>query len=70
MMARLFKSREMLLALAIVLLIAGVATRSPEFSTLMNLAQAFNDSSILIILALAQMSVILTRMITTIGKSG
>ena len=69
-MARLFKSREMLLALAIVLLIGGVATRSLEFATPLNLAQAFNDSSILIILALAQMSVILTRMITTIGKSG
>jgi rhamnose transport system permease protein len=63
MMVRLFKSREILLALAIVILIGGVATRSPEFATPRNLAQAFNDSSILIILALAQMSVILTRSI-------
>jgi len=63
MIARLFKSREMLLALAIAILIAGVATRSAEFATPRNLTQAFNDSSILIILALAQMSVILTRSI-------
>lgn len=63
MMARLFKSREVLLAVTIAILIAAVATRSSEFATPHNLAQAFNDSAILIILALAQMSVILTRSI-------
>ena len=59
----ILKSREMLLAIAIVVLIGGVATRFPDFASPLSLAQAFNDTSILIILALAQMSVILTRSI-------
>jgi len=62
-MNRILKSREMLLAIAIVVLIGGVATRFPDFASPLSLAQAFNDTSILIILALAQMSVILTRSI-------
>lgn len=57
------KSREMLLALAIITLIAGVALRFPSFATPQNLGQAFNDTAILIILALAQTTVILTRSI-------
>ena len=62
-MLRLFKSREALLASAIIALIAVVATRFPAFAAPVNLAQVFNDTSILIILALAQMTVILTRSI-------
>ena len=62
-MLRLFKSREALLASAIIALIAVVATRFPAFAAPANLAQVFNDTSILIILALAQMTVILTRSI-------
>ena len=63
MIQRLLKSREALLAAAIIALIAAVATRYPAFAAPVNLAQAFNDTSILIILALAQMTVILTRSI-------
>ena len=59
----LLKSREALLALAIVALVMGVALRFPSFATPQNLGQAFNDTAILIILALAQMTVILTRSI-------
>ncbi len=62
-MIRLLKSREALLALAIIALIIGVALRFPAFATPQNLGQAFNDTAILIILALAQMTVILTRSI-------
>lgn len=63
MMRTLLASREALLALAILALIALVATRFAAFATPSNLAQAFNDTAILIILALAQMAVILTRSI-------
>ena len=63
MMKTLLKSREALLALAIVVLIVGVALRFPSFATPQSLGQAFNDTAILIILALAQMTVILTRSI-------
>ncbi len=62
-MKQFLKSREALLALAIVLMIGGVSTRYPDFASPTNLGQAFNDSAILIILALAQMMVILTRSI-------
>ncbi|MDE2384882.1 MAG: ABC transporter permease [Alphaproteobacteria bacterium] len=62
-MNTLLKSRESLLAAAIIVLIAAVATRFPGFAAPSSLAQAFNDTSILIILALAQMTVILTRSI-------
>ena len=62
-MSGLAKSREALLCLALVGLIGLVATRFPAFAAPDNLAQAFNDTSILIILALAQMPVILTRSI-------
>lgn len=63
MMQSYLKSREGLLALAIVALIALVALRFPSFASPSNLGQAFNDTAILIILALAQMTVILTRSI-------
>ena len=63
MMKSLLKSREALLALAIVALVMGVALRFPNFAAPVSLGQAFNDTAILIILALAQMTVILTRSI-------
>ena len=59
----MLKSREALLVFAIVALILVVAVRFPSFATPQNLGQAFNDTAILIILALAQMTVILTRSI-------
>jgi len=58
-----FKKREVLLAAGLALLVAAVATRFPAFASPQNLGQAFNDTAILIILALAQMVVILTRSI-------
>ncbi|MFN3846420.1 MAG: ABC transporter permease [Paracoccaceae bacterium] len=59
----LLKSREMLLALAILLLIGVVALRFPAFVRPANLANVFNDTSPLIILAIGQMIVILTKCI-------
>ena len=62
-MSRMLKSREALLALAILVLIGLIATRFPEFVAPSNLANVFNDTAPLIILALAQMVVILTKCI-------
>ncbi|MGQ0567529.1 MAG: ABC transporter permease [Gemmobacter sp.] len=59
----LLKQREALLALAILALIALIATRFPAFVAPSNLAGVFNDTAPLIILALGQMIVILTRCI-------
>ena len=59
----LLKSREALLALDILLLIAVVAGRFPAFVRPANLASVFNDTSPLIILAIGQMIVILTKCI-------
>ena len=56
-------SRDALLALALIALIALVYTRFPEFASPQSLLGVFNDTSILIILALGQMAVILTRCI-------
>jgi len=56
-------SRDLLLALALVCLIALVYLRFPAFATPGSLLNVFNDTSILIILALGQMAVILTRCI-------
>ena len=63
MITRLIKSRELLLGAAIFGLIALVSMRFPGFATPRNLINVFNDTSILIILALGQMVVILTRCI-------
>jgi rhamnose transport system permease protein len=57
------KSREALLAAAIAALVALIAWRFPGFVRPGNLAHVFNDTAILIILALGQMCVILTRCI-------
>ena len=62
-MARLIRKRETLLFLIIVAMIAIFSTRASDFATPSNLAGIFNDTSILIILALAQMTVILTKSI-------
>ncbi|WPE22307.1 ABC transporter permease [Shinella zoogloeoides] len=62
-MQRLLKNRELLLALIILVMIAGFATRAAGFASPVNLANIFNDTSILIILALGQMTVILTKSI-------
>ena len=62
-MQRLLKNRELLLALIILVMIACFATRAAGFASPANLANIFNDTSILIILALGQMTVILTKSI-------
>ncbi len=55
--------RETLLGVAILLLLAAITIRFPGFAAPANLANVFNDTAILIILALGQMAVILTRSI-------
>ncbi|MXN64383.1 ABC transporter permease [Stappia sp. GBMRC 2046] len=57
------KSREAILALAILAMTGLIATRFPGFIRPANLANVFNDTAPLIILALGQMVVILTRCI-------
>ncbi|WP_018234849.1 ABC transporter permease [Ensifer sp. BR816] len=63
MIAKLLKNREILLVGAIAVLLALIALRFPAFVGPSNLARVYNDTSILIILALGQMAVILTRCI-------
>ncbi|MEJ8472835.1 ABC transporter permease [Roseibium algae] len=60
---RLLKSREAILAGAILLLTLAIAIRFPAFIKPSTLANVFNDTAPLIILALGQMAVILTRCI-------
>ena len=62
-MTKLLKAREIWLAAAIVVLIIGTTMRAPSFGTPSNLLGIFNNTSMLIILALGQMAVILTRSI-------
>ncbi|WP_031522112.1 ABC transporter permease [Siccibacter colletis] len=57
----LLKNREALLAVVIVLMIAAIGSRVPSFVSPGNLVEMFNDTSILIILALGQMMVLLTK---------
>lgn len=57
------KSREAILALAILILLALIASRFPGFVSPLNLANVFTDTSPLIILALGQMVVIVTKCI-------
>jgi len=59
----LLKSREAILALAILALLALIATRFPGFVAPANLARVLTDTSPLILLALGQMAVILTKCI-------
>src|SRR6478752_10834704 len=62
-MSRLLRKRETLLFIIIAVMIAAFSSRADGFATPGNLAGIFNDTSILIILALAQMTVILTKSI-------
>lgn len=62
-MSRILKYRELLLVAIIAVLIAAFAYRAPGFASPKSLANIFNDTSILIILALGQMAVILTKSI-------
>jgi rhamnose transport system permease protein len=62
-MKSLAKHREIWLLAAIAALVALISIRFPAFARPGNLATVFNDTSILIILALGQMAVILTRSI-------
>ncbi len=62
-MNRLFKNREIWLALAIIAVVILVTLRFPRFSQPGNLLTILNDTSILMMLALGQMVVILTRSI-------
>lgn len=62
-MTQLLKSREVLLAGAILVLVAIIAARFPAFVAPANLASVFNDTAPLIILAIGQMIVILTKCI-------
>lgn len=62
-MTQLLKSREVILSFAIVVLLGLISTRFPTFAAPSNLAAVFNDTSPLIILAIGQMIVILTKCI-------
>lgn len=62
-MRALLRHRELLLVGVLALMSIGVALRSPSFARPDNLLAILNDSAILIILALGQMVVILTRSI-------
>lgn len=59
----ILKSREAILALAILILLALIASRFPGFVAPGNLASVLTDTSPLILLALGQMAVILTKCI-------
>ena len=61
MVQRLLKHREALLAAVILLMIAVIGSRVPSFVSPGNLVEIFNDTAILIILALGQMMVLLTK---------
>ncbi|WP_375230164.1 ABC transporter permease [Roseobacter sp. S98] len=63
MLKRLMTSRESLLCAAIILLLVLISTRFPAFAAPSNLARVFNDTSPLILLAIGQMIVILTKCI-------
>lgn len=63
MLKRFLTSREALLVGAILLLLALISTRFPGFVAPSNLANVFNDTSPLILLAIGQMIVILTKCI-------
>jgi rhamnose transport system permease protein len=63
MMTTFLKSREAILAVAILALLAVIAFRFPGFVAPANLANVLTDTSPLIILALGQMAVILTKCI-------
>ena len=57
----LVRNREAALAVIIVAMVAGIGAYAPAFVSLDNIVRVLNDTSILAMLALAQMMVILTR---------
>ncbi|QOV68919.1 ABC transporter permease [Citrobacter sp. BDA59-3] len=61
MWQQLLKHREALLGGVIVLMVLAIGSRVPSFIGPGNLVEMFNDTSILIILALGQMMVLLTK---------
>ncbi len=63
MIQRLIATREVLLLGAIAVLLGLIATRFPGFVAPANLGAVFNDTSPLILLAIGQMMVILTKCI-------
>lgn len=63
MLKRLIYSREGVLSVIVLAMFFGVGVISPDFISLSNSVSIFNDTSILIMLALGQMLVILTRCI-------
>lgn len=62
-MLKILKKRETALLLIVLVMIAAFSTRAAGFASPANLANIFTDTSILIILALGQMAVIMTRCI-------
>jgi rhamnose transport system permease protein len=62
-MTQLLRSREVLLAGVILILTLAIAARFPAFVAPVNLANVFNDTAPLMILAVGQMIVILTKCI-------
>jgi rhamnose transport system permease protein len=56
-------NRDLLLAMIVVVMVAGIGLITPSFVTLRNLVALFNDTAILIMVALGQMTVILTKSI-------
>ncbi len=74
-MSRLLKNREIWLLLVIGALVVATTLRAPGFAQPANLLDIFNNTSILMILALGQMAVIITRsidlsMATNLALSG
>ena len=63
LIGKMVSHREWLLGAIIILMLAGVGYSAPFFVSPGNLAEAFDDTAILIMLACAQMLVILTRCI-------
>jgi rhamnose transport system permease protein len=57
----LLKNREIALAIIIAIMVVGISSYAPAFATLQNISSVLNDTSILCMLALAQMIVIITR---------
>ena len=62
-MKTLLRTREFWLGVIVLAMIIGSNIRAPGFASPANLADIFNDTAILMILALGQMAVILTRSI-------
>ncbi|WP_339718350.1 ABC transporter permease [Marinomonas primoryensis] len=63
MLRRFIYSREGVLSIIVLVMFFGVGVINPDFISLSNSVSIFNDTSILIMLALGQMMVILTRCI-------